>query len=81
MVPLCLQSAALKDGRRETRSKIMTSSKIYVFYNKGMCSNEGSHDIYKHICSFCVKSGKSLGHLESKCVNKQRGNQGHNNAS
>ena len=52
------------------------NKKVCKFYNEGLCSNEGSHGIYKHVCSHCIKSGRSLGHPESRCVNKQRGGGG-----
>ena len=76
-----ISSSQIAMANAATLSFQQSNQKVCKFYNEGMCSDEGSHGIYKHICSFCVKSGRSLGHLESKCVNKQRGNQGHNNAS
>ena len=54
------------------------NKKICKFYNEGVCTNEGNHGIYKHICNYCAKLGKNLNHPETKCVNKQRGYQGQN---
>ena len=42
------------------------------FYNDGSCSHEGNHGNYLHVCSFCNKQGRNLGHQESRCMFKAR---------
>ena len=53
--------------------------KVYRYFNEKSCHHEGNHGHFKHVCSFCVKSGKFYSHPETKCYAKQRGQQGVNN--
>ena len=53
--------------------------KVCKYFNENMCQHEGNHGQFRHMCSFCVKSGKSFSHPETKCYAKQRGQQGVNN--
>ena len=52
------------------------NKKVCKFYNEGVCTNEGNHSIYRHVCNFCTKQGKNLTHPDSKCMNKQSSYQG-----
>ena len=47
--------------------------KICKYYNEGTCSFDSNHGNFKHVCSFCARSGKNLVHSELKCHSKQRG--------
>ena len=47
--------------------------KICKYYNEGTCSFDSNHGNFKHVCSFCARSGKNLVHPELKCHSKQRG--------
>ena len=43
------------------------------YYNDGSCSpHESHHDQYRHICSYCARSGRTNPHLEAKCNFKMR---------
>ena len=44
--------------------------KICKYFNEGTCSHEASHNIYKHICSYCDRQGKTASHPEQKCFTK-----------
>ena len=46
--------------------------KICKFYNEGMCSYDNHHGAYRHICSYCERSGRTLQHPEVKCNSKNR---------
>ena len=72
-----ISSSQIAMANAATMSYQQQNKKVCKFYNEGLCSNEGSHGNYKHVCSHCVKSGRNLGHPESKCVNKHRGGGGH----
>ena len=60
------QIALLNSQNLNTTSK----SRVCKFYNDGSCSNDNHHGVYKHICTFCHKQGRSMNHLESKCAFK-----------
>ena len=71
-----ISSSQIAMANATTISFQQQNKKVCKFYNEGLCSNEGSHGNYKHVCSHCIKSGRNLGHPESKCVNKHRGGGG-----
>ena len=48
------------------------SKKTCKFYNEGTCSYDNHHGAYRHICSYCERSGRSLQHPEVKCNSKNR---------
>ena len=48
------------------------SKKICKFYNDGTCSHNNHHGAYRHICSYCDRSGRILQHPEVKCNSKNR---------
>ena len=50
-----------------------TQKKVCRYYNDGVCSHEGNHGQFKHVCSFCAKQGKNYNHPETKCQVKLRG--------
>ena len=58
---------------------VMNQQKLNKYFNENSCQHEGNHGQFRHVCSFCVKSGKSFSHPETKCYAKQRGQQGVNN--
>ena len=41
-----------------------------LFFNDGSCNNDSQNGVYKHICLFCHKQGRSMNHPESKCTAK-----------
>ena len=49
-----------------------THRKICKYYNEGTCTFDSNHGNFKHVCSFCARSGKNLVHSELKCHSKQR---------
>ena len=42
------------------------------YFNEGSCSHEGHHGNYSHVCSYCMKQGRSSNHPEARCNTKQR---------
>ena len=42
------------------------------YYNDGSCSHELHHGQYRHICSYCARSGRTNPHPEAKCNFKMR---------
>ena len=50
-----------------------TQKKVCRYYNEGVCSHEGNHGQFKHVCLFCAKQGKNYTHSETKCQVKLRG--------
>ena len=44
-----------------------TAQNKKVCNNKGICSHEGNHGQFRHICSFCAKQGRTYAHPETKC--------------
>ena len=51
---------------------IHNTSKVRVckFFNDGSSINDSHHGVYKHICLFCHKQGRSMNHPELKCTAK-----------
>ena len=56
-----------------------SNRKICKYYNDGSCSHESNHGSYNHLCSFCMKQGRTLPHPETKCNFKARGQAKMNN--
>ena len=54
-------------------SQTTTQKKICRYYNEGVCSHEGNHGQFKHVCAFCSRQGKNYTHPETKCQVKTRG--------
>ena len=50
-----------------------THRKICKYFNEGTCTFDSNHGNFKHVCSFCARSGKNFVHPELKCHSKQRG--------
>ena len=53
-------------------SQVPQPRKLCKFFNEGTCSHDAKHRIYKHVCAFCEKQGKSANHPENKCFAKLR---------
>ena len=55
-----------------TQTVAASGSKIRIchYFNEGTCTNEGHHGTYKHLCSYCYRQGRSLGHPEIKCFHR-----------
>ena len=49
------------------------NKKVCKLYNEGVCSHEGNHGQFKHVCAFCARQGKNYVHPETKCQIKYRG--------
>ena len=47
--------------------------KVCKYFNEGTCTFDGNHGNFKHVCSFCARSGKNFVHSKLKCHCKQRG--------
>ena len=50
-----------------------TQKKVCRYYNEGVCSHEGNHGQFRHVCAFCARQGKNYTHPETKCQVKTRG--------
>ena len=73
-----ISSSQVAMANATTLNSQQNNRKICKFYNEGVCTSEGNHGSYRHICSYCARSGKNLVHPETKCMSKQRGQPGHN---
>ena len=51
-------------------SHMSQPKKLCKFYNEGTCSHDTSHGMYKHMCAYCDRQGKSGSHPENKCYMK-----------
>ena len=60
------QIAVLNSQNVSTSAK----SRVCKFFNEGSCVNDSHHGVYRHICTFCFKQGRSMSHPESKCTAK-----------
>ena len=62
-------------------STVISEQKMKVcrYFTENSCHHEGNHGQFRHMCSFCIKSGKSFSHPETKCYAKQRGQREVNN--
>ena len=54
-------------------SQTTTQKRVCRYYNEGVCSHEGNHGQFRHVCAFCARQGKNYTHPETKCQVKTRG--------
>ena len=54
-------------------SQTTARKKVCRYYSEGVCSHEGNHGQFKHVCAFCARQGKNYVHPETKFQIKHRG--------
>ena len=57
----------------QVSSQTTTQKKVCKYYNEGVCSHEGNHGQFRHVCAFCARQGKNYTHPETTCQVKTRG--------
>ena len=62
-----INSAQIAVLNGQAVSNVYNKSRLCKFFNKGSCSHELHHEVYRHFCSRCFKNGHSLTHPEVKC--------------
>ena len=67
---LSASQVALADTQTTTQSA--PPRRPCRYFNEGSCSHEGHHGNYSHVCSYCMKQGRSSNHPEARCNTKQR---------
>ena len=70
---LSTSQIAMANASQVSSQPTAQHKKVCRFYNEGVCSHEGNHGLFKHICAFCAKQGRSYVHPETKCQIKLRG--------
>ena len=53
-------------------SQSVSQKKFCKYFNKGSCSHDSHHGLYKHNCSFCGRQGRTANHSENKCNFKNK---------
>ena len=70
---LSTSQIAMANASQISAQTTAQNKKVCKFYNEGVCSHEGNHGQFKHICAFCAKQGRTYIHPETKCQIKYRG--------
>ena len=59
---LSTSQIAMANASQISSQTTARSKKVYKFYNEGVCSHEGNHGQFKHICAFCARQGRNYVH-------------------
>ena len=55
-----------------SHSAPLSQKKFCKYLNKGSCTHDGHHGLYKYNCSFCGRQGRTANHPENKCNFKSK---------
>ena len=59
---LSTSQIAMANASQISSQTTARSKKVCKFYNEGVCSHEGNHGQFKHICAFCARQGRNYVH-------------------
>ena len=67
-----LSASQIALAQPKTSTVNSSSKRPCKYYNDALCSHEGKHGPYPHICAYCYKQRKQFAHPENKYDAKQR---------